>query len=236
MNNGGYINIQGWFINNLELNGNELLLYAIIFGFSQDRISEYYGSFSYISKALKISTKTAGILLNKLMEKNYIERVSESRYRVTDFSFSKKVAMEETSRGGGRKFHSAMEETSYNNNNLTNKINITSDATLATPSKEIKTSKLTSSKTENQTKILTIFKIFEENEIQIPKLFFKNKTQREASLELFNDKGEKKVDSILKYCQKSIEELEDKDKKYFPNFSNPYNLLKNYESIKIKST
>ena len=34
--NENFILIQGWMINNLKLSGNDLLVYAIIYGFTQD--------------------------------------------------------------------------------------------------------------------------------------------------------------------------------------------------------
>jgi hypothetical protein len=68
MNNENYINILGWMINDLNLKGNELILYAIIYGFSQDGQSEYYGSQRYISKALKVSLVTSNKIINKLLE------------------------------------------------------------------------------------------------------------------------------------------------------------------------
>lgn len=82
MNNENYITIQGWMINELRLKGNKLILFAIIYGFSQDGNSEYFGSLSYIQNALKISRPTAISLLKRLINENLIERVSESKYRV----------------------------------------------------------------------------------------------------------------------------------------------------------
>ena len=50
MKNENYITILGWMVNNLELKGNELILFAIIHGFSRDGDTEYYGSQRYIAK------------------------------------------------------------------------------------------------------------------------------------------------------------------------------------------
>ena len=81
MENENYINIQGWMINDLNLKGNELLLYAIIYGFSQNGEGEYYGSQRYISKALKISLPTANKLINSLLKKGLIIKKEESHYQ-----------------------------------------------------------------------------------------------------------------------------------------------------------
>ena len=52
-----YIVIQGWMINQLNLKGNELLCYALIYGFSQDGKSEFIGSASYIAGWLNIDKR-----------------------------------------------------------------------------------------------------------------------------------------------------------------------------------
>lgn len=59
-------------VNRLKLKGNELLLYAIIYGFSQDEKSSYEGSLSYISKSINASRRSVISLLNRLSEKNLI--------------------------------------------------------------------------------------------------------------------------------------------------------------------
>ncbi len=82
MHNENYINIQGWMINKLNLTGNELVLYAIIYGFSQDGQSEFYGSIRYIMKFMGVSSDTAQSNLKKLINKKLIKRTKESHYQV----------------------------------------------------------------------------------------------------------------------------------------------------------
>mgnify|MGYP000830993025 CR=1 FL=1 len=43
-----YIVVLDWMVEKYHLKGNELLAYALIYGFSQDEESEYKGSYSYI--------------------------------------------------------------------------------------------------------------------------------------------------------------------------------------------
>ena len=74
MNDKGYVNIQGWMINNLGLTGNKLILFALIFGFSQDGVSKFRGSGSYIASALNISRRTAINLLKELLKDKYITK------------------------------------------------------------------------------------------------------------------------------------------------------------------
>ena len=78
-----YINIQDWMRFNLNLKGNELLIFAIIHGFSQDGESEFHGSLQYLSdwtgatkrgiiKNLK-SLVEKGLIIKKEIQKNGIK-------------------------------------------------------------------------------------------------------------------------------------------------------------------
>ena len=78
MTNENYINIQGWMINELNLKGNELVIYAIIYGFTQDGESEYHGSMRYISEALKITKGSVHDCIQKLLGKELIEVSTEN--------------------------------------------------------------------------------------------------------------------------------------------------------------
>ena len=69
-----YIVIQGWMINQLNLKGNELLCYALIYGFSQDGKSEFIGSASYIAGWLNIDKRRVFDVLKRLTEKGYIQK------------------------------------------------------------------------------------------------------------------------------------------------------------------
>ncbi len=76
-----YITIQLWMISKLQLKRNELILYAVIYKFSQDGISEFYGSLSDIQKMLNISRKTVIKALKSLIKKGFVIRTNESRYK-----------------------------------------------------------------------------------------------------------------------------------------------------------
>lgn len=58
--------------NHLGIKGNELILFAIIYGFSQHNENQFRGSLDYISKGLKISKRSVVSLISKLIEKGYI--------------------------------------------------------------------------------------------------------------------------------------------------------------------
>lgn len=74
MKKDNHIQICGWMLSDLGLKGNELIIYAIIFGFSQLEGQTFYGSLSYLAEWTN-STKQ-GVLkaLKSLMEKGYIEK------------------------------------------------------------------------------------------------------------------------------------------------------------------
>lgn len=69
-----YITIQEFMVNDLELSGNELIAYALIYGFSQDGESYFKGSLSYVAKWLNCSKATACTILNKLSDDGFLEK------------------------------------------------------------------------------------------------------------------------------------------------------------------
>ncbi len=70
-----YIQISGWMIRQLGLKGNELLIYALIHGFSQDGKSFFQGSLTYIAEWTN-STKQGVIKnLKSLIEKGYVQKI-----------------------------------------------------------------------------------------------------------------------------------------------------------------
>lgn len=87
--NGNHITIDGWMVNKLNLKGNELIIYALIFGFSQDGQSEFYGSRSYMAGWCNSSLPTIDKAINNLVEKDLILKKTEiinnvihNRYKV----------------------------------------------------------------------------------------------------------------------------------------------------------
>ena len=47
--NENHVTISGWMINELNLKGNDLMVYAIIYGFSQTTGTAFTGSLSYLA-------------------------------------------------------------------------------------------------------------------------------------------------------------------------------------------
>lgn len=73
----GYYIIHGWMINRLKLSGNELSIYAIIYGFSQDNSSVFSGSIAYLSEWLNISRSTVIRALKSLTDNGCIIKNEE---------------------------------------------------------------------------------------------------------------------------------------------------------------
>ena len=78
MNSNCYVVLQAWMMRELRLKGNELVVYALIFGFTQDGETLYKGSYKYISYVLGISRKTAIRVLKSLEEKGLIIKSQEN--------------------------------------------------------------------------------------------------------------------------------------------------------------
>ena len=77
-------------INNLKLSGNELICYAVIYGFSQDEESYFMGSLTYLKGWMNASVPTVLKVLNSLVEKKLIakreeivDKVKRCYYQVT---------------------------------------------------------------------------------------------------------------------------------------------------------
>ena len=69
VNEKSFITIQAFMVNDLHLKGNELLIYAIIWGFSQDGESEFTGSLQYLADWCNTSKQTVISALQSLCEK-----------------------------------------------------------------------------------------------------------------------------------------------------------------------
>lgn len=69
-----FVNIAWWMRNKLNLTGNELIAYAIIYWFSQNWESCYNWSLQYFADFLWTTKKTALTILQKLVEKGLIEK------------------------------------------------------------------------------------------------------------------------------------------------------------------
>lgn len=88
INDNNFIAIQGWMRTKLELKGYELLVYALIYGFSQDGSSKFSGTRRYIAEWCGCSMRTVDNTLKSLLSKKLI--VKHEKYvnmiRVCDYT------------------------------------------------------------------------------------------------------------------------------------------------------
>ena len=125
-----YYVIHGWMLNQLNLKGVQLQVYAIVYGFSQCEDVEFTGSLSYLCDFTGVSKPTIIKALNDLQEKGLIFKREEkingvqfNRYSITlplvkNFNRGSK----ETLMGLSKNFNGGSKETLPNN--IYNNINI----------------------------------------------------------------------------------------------------------------
>lgn len=74
MKDSNYYQIAGWMGNHLHLRGNDLICFAVIYGFSQDGESQFKGKLDYLEECMFASRPTALLSLKKLLECGFIEK------------------------------------------------------------------------------------------------------------------------------------------------------------------
>jgi len=72
MKNTNYYTVQGWMVNELKLSGNELLIYAVIFGFTQDG-RRFKGGLQYIADTIGVSKRSVSRLMKQMCEKGIFD-------------------------------------------------------------------------------------------------------------------------------------------------------------------
>lgn len=69
-----HITVPGFAIVDLQLSGNELLCYSLIYGFTQDGETEFYGSLNYVASALNITKQNAKKVIDRLLVRGLLEK------------------------------------------------------------------------------------------------------------------------------------------------------------------
>lgn len=121
-----YVTIQGWMVDELGLKGNELLIYAIIYGFSQTSEQEFNGSLQYLSEWTNSTRQGVIKNLKSLLDKNLIVKQEVHRgsvkyctYKINETKFTgskQSLTVDET------KFNGTVKQ-SLHNNIVYNKVN-----------------------------------------------------------------------------------------------------------------
>lgn len=102
-----YIVIQGFMITELGLKGNELLIYAIIYGFSQTDNQWFTGSRQYLADWTNSTKQGVQKCLNSLVNKGlldkrekYVNNVKYCEYRITNLTDQQSLLGNKVDRGG----------------------------------------------------------------------------------------------------------------------------------------
>jgi len=122
-----YINIQGFMITDLKLSDTELILYALIYGFSQDEESKFSGSLSYMCEATNKCKNSVVKSLNYLIEKGLIiketikiNNVNFCNYRTNFNKIKEPVGSARYEQGGSETEQGGGSETEHNNKYINN--------------------------------------------------------------------------------------------------------------------
>lgn len=131
VNRNNYITIQGWMVSELELKGNELLIYAIIYGFSQNKDNRFTGSLAYLAAWTNSTKQGVSKCLKSLCEKGLIDKkenvingVKFCEYRATEFNMvCNKVVrgMQQSLTGGMQQSLTNINNIDIDNNNIVDK-------------------------------------------------------------------------------------------------------------------
>lgn len=80
-----YFAVQGWMVTELKLKGNALMLYAIIYGFSQTTNTAFTGSVDYLCEWLGgVSRPTVINTLDNLVKQGLLTKSSTTRLLIID--------------------------------------------------------------------------------------------------------------------------------------------------------
>ena len=113
-----YIMLQGWMLTDLGLKGNELILYACIYGFSQAEDQVFTGSLQYLADWTNSTKQGVMKCLKSLVEKGYIIKAEKlingvkfCEYHATLFN----GGMQQSCMGYATKLHGGMQQSLPNN-------------------------------------------------------------------------------------------------------------------------
>ncbi len=123
-----YVVIQGWMLTDLQLKGNELLVYAIIYGFSQtDDGQRYTGSLQYLADWTNSTKQGVMKNLKSLIEKGLLEKsertingVKFCEYYATKFN----GVLNSVDRGMQQSLPGGMQQSLPNNKDLNKQLDI----------------------------------------------------------------------------------------------------------------
>ena len=119
-----HVTIDGWMLNELGLSGAELIIYAVIYGFSQADNTWCTASQAYIAAWAGVSTRAMISAVNRLEEKGYVIRVKSTCKKGFQCVYKAVRPSQNETESDVKKLHIRCEETSHNNieDNIDNNI------------------------------------------------------------------------------------------------------------------
>ena len=113
----GFITIQGWMRTELNLKGNDLLVYAIIFGFSQTENQRFTGSLQYLADWCGATKQGISKNLKGLIDRGLIQKIEYQKNGVKFCEYSCTV-LNLVSRGMKLSFTNNIEDNIVNTDNI----------------------------------------------------------------------------------------------------------------------
>lgn len=181
MKDNNYIVVQSWMCSELRLKSNELLVFALIHGFSQDGESRFCGSRSYIAKTLNITLPTVDSAIKSLVDKKLIEQHKVDRNGMIFNSYNSLYPV--------KKLYTPGKETLHNNIN-NNKLFI---------SKDINNNKKYSRKSESE--IQTFVNMYHSYCPSLPKCLKITNSRKTAIKKIIDKYGHDNIVDVFLRCE-----------------------------------
>lgn len=124
MRDENYYVVSGWMVNQLKLSGTELIVFAIIYGFTQNPDLWYDGSLSYMSESAGASKSTVQRALKSLESAGLITKAYTQFQNVTFAKYKASVSFEggmvKMNRGYSQNDQGGMVKMTTNNKSIDN--------------------------------------------------------------------------------------------------------------------
>lgn len=240
LNSNNFVVIQGWMSSELQLKGNDLLIYALIYGFSQDGESLFQGSRKYIAETFNISLPTVDKALTNLKNKGLIQCYTDGKTYWHYRASTSKVALQ----GGVKKLYRGCKETLHSNIDNTKNNKILSKDNITKPQQQFNFGKTKPKKENLYSKCIAVINDFTKD----PELQKLLTSWFNMLLEKYRDKGKSlyvnvfkgKLNMLKKYSETEWLDIVEYNLQRgyegfypIPNFSQPQhkNTMKNLEGL-----
>lgn len=103
MKDEAFVTILGWMRNILDLRGNRLTAFALVYGFSQDGESQFMGTVGYVADWMGVHENTARNVLQELTDEDLVVRTERPGFGKSGITYAANLPFIEQIRGGGYK-------------------------------------------------------------------------------------------------------------------------------------